>query len=80
MKLFSCPTCKDIVNMTLTKRTCACGRSWGCYNSDKDTVTVSMDAIVMGMSNNTFIGMIDGKVTASEIFTIAHDHTKITRK
>jgi len=57
MKLIYCPKCQDVVALTLAPRSCLCGQASGRY-IDPQNVQVSMDAVVLGFANDSFLAAV----------------------
>lgn len=63
MKLILCPKCQDVMKiMTLTPRSCYCGRSWGFLpykEKGNDLVArIGGEAIPLGFANSTLVDAI----------------------
>lgn len=62
MKLFFCPTCRDVQAMRREGgRTCACGSSGGYYQSDGLVGVVTGQAIPLGISNSSLGEAIENR-------------------
>jgi len=79
MKLITCLNCKDIVLLSMSKRSCVCAASTGKYLDDVRTVRVSGDCIVLGISNPSFKSMVEGKYGETDIFVIREPSNDIIR-
>ena len=54
MKLLYCNTCRDIVKLSRTTRTCQCGVTGGHYKEDGLHAIYYGPAIPLGFANNSF--------------------------
>ena len=54
MKLLYCNTCRDIVKLSRTTRTCQCGATGGHYKEDGLNAIYYGPAIPLGFANNSF--------------------------
>jgi len=54
MKLLYCNTCKDIVKLSYTTKTCQCGETGGNYEPDGLHAKYYGDCKPIGFANNTF--------------------------
>lgn len=52
MRLLFCPFCRDVVNLIPVMKTCKCGKCSGMFKNGR--VTVSKDANIMVIDNNSF--------------------------
>jgi hypothetical protein len=52
VKLLYCPTCRDVVQMRSTPRTCACGASSGHYLEDNETVEQTEGTVSIALHNH----------------------------
>lgn len=52
MKLIFCPNCQDVIKMAQTKRSCACGKSWGQYHGPLQATFGGM-TIPLGFDNHS---------------------------
>ncbi len=51
MKLLFCLHCQDIIRLTLERRYCQCGKSWGQYTEDHSTTIQTPESISIGLAN-----------------------------
>ena len=61
MKLLFCNTCRDIVKLSRTTRTCQCGATGGHYREDGVNAIYYGPAIPLGFANSSFYEAIDGQ-------------------
>ena len=61
MKLLFCNTCRDIVKLSRTTRTCQCGATGGHYREDGLNAVYYGPAIPLGFANSSFYEAIDGQ-------------------
>lgn len=54
MKLLFCPSCQDVLKLSLEGRHCECGASWGRYLEDGLEAELSGEGIPLGFANSTF--------------------------
>ena len=54
MKLLYCNTCKDILSLSYTTKTCHCGESGGHYETDGLNATYYGNATPLGFTNSSF--------------------------
>ena len=54
MKLLYCNTCRDIVKLSYTTRTCQCGATGGHYKTDGLNAVYYGPAIPLGFANGSF--------------------------
>lgn len=76
MKLLFCPHCQDILKLhSATLRTCHCGKSSGQCDKDGLHVTITGQAIPLGMDNTSLLNALEsrpksGKGSAFDAFVI----------
>lgn len=73
MKLLFCTTCHDVFRMTLKYRECKCGKVFGAYNADGDTVTVSPDSVIVGVYNTFWTSLISNPIGKQEATIFNYD-------
>ena len=61
MKLLYCNTCRDIVKLSRTTRTCQCGATGGHYKEDGLNAIYYGPAIPLGFANSEFHKALDGQ-------------------
>ena len=61
MKLLFCNTCRDIVKLSRTTRTCQCGATGGHYREDGLNAVYYGPAIPLGFANSSFYEAIDSQ-------------------
>jgi len=61
MKLLYCNTCRDIVKLNRTTRTCHCGATGGHYKQDGLNAIYYGPAIPLGFANSSFHEAIDSQ-------------------
>ena len=61
MKLLYCNTCRDIVKLHRTTRTCQCGATGGHYKQDGLNAIYYGPAIPLGFANNSFHEALDSQ-------------------
>ena len=61
MKLLYCNTCRDIVKLSRTTRTCHCGATGGHYREDGLNAIYYGPAIPLGFANSEFHTAIEGQ-------------------
>ena len=61
MKLLYCNTCRDIVKLSRTTRTCHCGATGGHYREDGINAIYYGPAIPLGFANSEFHTAIEGQ-------------------
>jgi len=61
MKLLFCNTCRDIVKLSRTTRTCQCGSTGGHYREDGLNAVYYGPAIPLGFANSSFYEAIDSQ-------------------
>ena len=61
MKLLYCNTCRDIVKLYRTTRTCQCGATGGHYKQDGLNAIYYGPAIPLGFANSSFHEAIDSQ-------------------
>tara|TARA_R110000744_G_scaffold54762_2_gene116097 strand:+ start:238 stop:621 length:384 start_codon:yes stop_codon:yes gene_type:complete len=61
MKLLYCNTCRDIVKLYRTTRTCQCGATGGHYKQDGLNAIYYGPAIPLGFANNSFHEALDSQ-------------------
>ena len=61
MKLLFCNTCRDIVKLSRTTRTCQCGATGGHYREDGLNAVYYGPAIPLGFANSSFYDAIDSQ-------------------
>tara|TARA_R110000851_G_scaffold145632_1_gene285171 strand:+ start:153 stop:536 length:384 start_codon:yes stop_codon:yes gene_type:complete len=61
MKLLYCDTCRDIVKLYRTTRTCHCGATGGHYKQDGLNAIYYGPAIPLGFANSSFHEAIDSQ-------------------
>ena len=61
MKLLYCNTCRDIVKLYRTTRTCHCGATGGHYREDGLNAIYYGPAIPLGFANSEFHTAIEGQ-------------------
>lgn len=60
MKLIFCPKCQDVLKLSLDKKNCKCGESWGRYK-DKLNAVIGGEAVPLGFDNGSFVGALRGE-------------------
>ena len=53
MKLVLCNICGDIFNLTLFRKQCSCGKSYGNYLLEGVTAEISKESIPIGFENRS---------------------------
>jgi hypothetical protein len=61
MKLLFCNTCRDIVKLSRTTRTCQCGATGGHYREDGLNAVYYGPAIPLGFANSEFHTALDSQ-------------------
>ena len=61
MKLLHCNTCRDIVKLSRTTRTCQCGATGGHYREDGLNAIYYGPAIPLGFANGSFHEALDNQ-------------------
>ena len=61
MKLLFCNTCRDIVKLSRTTRTCQCGATGGHYREDGVNAIYYGPAIPLGFANSEFNKALDSQ-------------------
>jgi len=61
MKLLYCNTCRDIVKLNRTTRTCHCGATGGHYKQDGLNAVYYGPAIPLGFANGSFHEALDNQ-------------------
>ena len=61
MKLLFCNTCRDIVKLSRTTRTCQCGATGGHYREDGVNAIYYGPAIPLGFANSEFNMALDSQ-------------------
>jgi len=61
MKLLFCNTCRDIVKLSRTTRTCQCGATGGHYREDGLNAIYYGPAIPLGFANSEFHTALDSQ-------------------
>ena len=61
MKLLYCNTCRDIVKLSYTTRTCHCGATGGHYKVDGLNAVYYGPAIPLGFANDSFSEALDNQ-------------------
>ena len=61
MKLLYCNTCRDIVKLSRTTRTCQCGATGGHYKQDGLNAVYYGPAIPLGFANGSFHEALDNQ-------------------
>ena len=61
MKLLYCNTCRDIVKLSRTTRTCQCGATGGHYREDGLNAIYYGPAIPLGFANGSFHEALDSQ-------------------
>jgi len=64
MKLIYCTHCRDIVKLTLERRSCSCGRSSGMYYEDGLHANIIGDAVPLGITNESFLSALANRPAA----------------
>lgn len=64
MKLLKCPHCSDIFNLTLTEKSCSCGKTKGKYSQDGINAIVSPSSVAIGFQNSSFLRALDRQPVA----------------
>jgi len=67
MKLLLCLECEDIVKLTINKKKCACGKSWGQYLDCKNAEYYG-PCLPIGFDNTSFsVALKARKIWPSEV-------------
>lgn len=61
MKLLYCNTCRDVISLSKTTRTCQCGVTGGHYKEDGLHAIYYGPAIPLGFANSEFHTAIEGQ-------------------
>ena len=61
MKLLFCNSCRDIVKLHRTTRTCHCGESGGHYKEDGLNAIYYGPAVPLGFANSSFINALESQ-------------------
>ena len=61
MKLLYCNTCRDVISLSKTTRTCQCGVTGGHYKEDGLHAIYYGPAIPLGFANNSFSKSVDNQ-------------------
>ncbi|RJQ53239.1 MAG: hypothetical protein C4521_08205 [Actinobacteria bacterium] len=70
MKLIYCPRCEDLRKLALAKQKCACGASFGRYESDGWHAKIGGKAIPVGVDNHSFLTALHRKPAGFTAFFI----------
>ncbi len=81
MKLLFCKQCNDVFRLKSKVSVCDCGETFGKYNEDGDTATVSSSprTAVVGIYNTFWRDVIYSRpVAEGKIFVFDEDYHKLT--
>ena len=53
MKLIYCPFCGDVLSLSLKKKSCTCGKSYGKYVDELNAI-ICHNTIPLGFANDSF--------------------------